>query len=150
MQKIDAKTTQLANDLHSAAIRLLRLVRSEDRLSGIGPAQLSALSVLVFAGSMSPARLAEAEQVSAPTMVRILRGLIAQALATSSPDPTDGRKLRVSATAKGQRVMFRVREKRVQKLAALLSEQPAAQRAQLADALEILQRLTAGGKAASR
>jgi len=52
---------ELADGLHSAAIHLLRHVRAEDRASGIGPAQLSALSVLVFAGSMSLKRLAQIE-----------------------------------------------------------------------------------------
>ncbi len=42
--------TEIADRLHSAAIHLLRRVRVRDRESGIGPAQLSALSVLVFGG----------------------------------------------------------------------------------------------------
>lgn len=61
--------------LHSAAIHLLRAVRSKDRASGIGPAQLSALSVLVFGGEKSLRELAEAEQVRPPTMTRIAAGL---------------------------------------------------------------------------
>jgi hypothetical protein len=44
---------ETADLLHSAAIRLLRMVRVEDAQAGIGPAQLSALSVLVFGGAGS-------------------------------------------------------------------------------------------------
>jgi len=44
-----AETIAAADRLHSAAIHLLRRVRKQDEASGIGPAQLSALSVLVFA-----------------------------------------------------------------------------------------------------
>ncbi len=84
MAKIQKELLELADGLHSAAIHLLRQVRVEDRSSGIGPAQLSALSVLVFGGSMSLKRLAEVEQVKPPTMVRIVRGLVDQRLATQS------------------------------------------------------------------
>jgi len=60
--------------LHSAAIHLLRKMRMRDRSIGIGPAQLSALSVLVFAGPRSLKELAAAEQVQPPTMSRIVAG----------------------------------------------------------------------------
>src|SRR5262252_4934968 len=93
---------ELADGLHSAAIHLLRQVRGEDRTSGIGPAQLSALSVLVFGGSMSLKRLAEIEQVKPPTMVRIVQGLVEQRLAVSRADKSDARKIQISATARGR------------------------------------------------
>src|ERR1700674_1915520 len=65
----------IADQLHSAAIHLLRRLRLRNRESGIGPAQLSALSVLVFGGPRSLGELAEAEQVRPPTMSRIVAGL---------------------------------------------------------------------------
>jgi hypothetical protein len=40
----------VADQLHSAAIHLLRRLRRRDIETGVGPAQLSALSVLVFGG----------------------------------------------------------------------------------------------------
>jgi len=76
MAKLSTDIVKLADELHSAAIHLLRQLRVEDRAAGIGPAQLSALSVLVFGGTMSLKRLAAIEQVKPPTMVRIVRGLI--------------------------------------------------------------------------
>ena len=84
----------LADALHSAAIHLLRQVRAEDRNSGIGPAQLSALSVLVFGGSMSLRRLAAMEQVKPPTMVRIVRGLVERGLVVTGADASDARKIK--------------------------------------------------------
>src|SRR3979490_2851571 len=42
------ETLETADRLHSAAIHLLRRLRVRDRESGVGPAQLSALSVLGF------------------------------------------------------------------------------------------------------
>src|SRR6476646_2226313 len=70
-----SSATEVADQLHSAAIHLLRRLRIRDRESGIGPAQLSALSVLVFGGPRSRGELADAEQVRPPTMSRIIAGL---------------------------------------------------------------------------
>ena len=74
------ETIAVADRLHSAAIHLLRRVRKQDEASGVGPAQLSALSVLVFAGPKTFGELAAAEQVKPPTMSRIVAGLSAAVL----------------------------------------------------------------------
>ena len=67
---------ELADRLHSAAIHLLRRLRIQDLASGIGPAKLSALSVLVFSGRpLTLAELASAEQVKNPTMSRLIAGM---------------------------------------------------------------------------
>ena len=129
---------ELADGLHSTAIHLLRQVRVEDRASGIGPAQLSALSVLVFGGSMSLKRLSEIEQVKPPTMVRIVQGLVEQRLATSRDDRDDARRVRISATARGRRLMQRARSRRVKALARMLGEKSEAERAEIAEAVSIL------------
>ena len=65
----------VADALHSAAIHLLRGVRKEDERTGVGPARLSALSVLVFAGPMRLTELARTEQVKPPTMTKVVAGL---------------------------------------------------------------------------
>ncbi|MGZ6143541.1 MAG: hypothetical protein ACXWLM_09385, partial [Myxococcales bacterium] len=57
----------VADRLHSAAIHVLRRVRAEDTRTGLSPARLSALSVVVFGGPLTLGRLAAAEKVSAPT-----------------------------------------------------------------------------------
>lgn len=132
---------ELADGLHSTAIHLLRQLRVEDRTSGIGPAQLSALSVLVFGGSMSLKRLAEIEQVKPPTMVRIVQGLVEQRLATSRADREDARKVRISATARGRMLMQRARLRRVKALARMLGEKSNAERAGIAEAVSILRNL---------
>ena len=80
-----ADTEDLADRLHSAAIHLLRLVRVQDTASGLGPARLSALSVIVFGGPVSLNDLARAEQVRPPTMSRIV-----DALETAGIEFTDG------------------------------------------------------------
>jgi DNA-binding MarR family transcriptional regulator len=109
---------ETADRLHSAAIRLLRLVRSEDAQSGIGPAQLSALSVLVFGGAKTVSELATLEQVRPPTMSRIVDGLVRKKLVQRVEDEADRRTVRVSTTAKGEKLMLAGKERRVKALAA--------------------------------
>jgi|SRR5271169_852791 len=141
MAKISKEVLDLADGLHSAVIHLLRQVRVEDRASGIGPAQLSALSVLVFGGSMSLKQLAALEQVKPPTMVRIVRGLVEQRLARARADKEDGRKLDIAATARGKSLMMRARKRRVEALARALSAMPADQREELRVAVAVLKKL---------
>ncbi len=72
---------EVADRLHSAAIHLLRQVRKQDVATREAPARLSALSVLVFGGSVTLGQLAAAEQVKPPTMTRIVTGLERSGLA---------------------------------------------------------------------
>lgn len=132
---------ELADAVHSAAIHLLRRVRKEDRASGVGPAQLSALSVLVFGGRMSLGDLAAAEQVKPPTMVRIVQGLSAEGLAAVEPDKLDRRRLVIAATARGRRLMLLARERRVHALAAMIAGISAKEQEQLREAVRVLRAL---------
>src|SRR5690242_16910581 len=61
----------LAARFHSAILHLLRRLAQEDRTSGITPARLSALYVLVFGGERTIGSLASAERVTPPTMTRL-------------------------------------------------------------------------------
>ncbi len=107
----------LADRLHSTAIHLLRLVRVQDARSGVGPAQLSALSVLVFGGPASLNDLARAEQVRPPTMSRIVDGLESAGLARRRANPKDRRVVMIEATEKGTGILQKGRKLRVEFLA---------------------------------
>lgn len=109
----------VADRLHSAAIHLLRRLRVRDRESGIGPAQLSALSVLVFGGPRSLGELAEAEQVRPPTMSRIVTGLERCGLVRRQRTE-DARRMRLVATARGAKILQASRKRRVGSLARAL------------------------------
>ena len=61
--------------LHSAAIRLLRSMRTLDTQAGLSGPKLSALSVLVFGGPATLSALADAEQVRRPTMTQLVNAL---------------------------------------------------------------------------
>jgi DNA-binding MarR family transcriptional regulator len=132
--------TEVADQLHSAAIHLLRRLRLRDRESGIGPAQLSALSVLVFGGPRSLGELAGAEQVRPPTMSRIVAGLERSRLVHRRATE-DGRRVRLEATPKGVSLMWEGRKRRVASLAKALAALPENDREQLRGALKLLQQV---------
>jgi DNA-binding MarR family transcriptional regulator len=111
---------EAADRLHSAAIHLLRHARRQDVLARVGPARLSALSVLVFGGPMALGQLASAEQVKAPTMSRIVTGLKRLGLARIETDAKDARRIRVTATARGVRLLQEARARRIRILAETL------------------------------
>src|SRR5579864_559306 len=133
----------VADRLHSAAIHLLRRVRKQDVATGEGPARLSALSVLVFAGPKTLGELAAAEQVKPPTMSRIVAGLARSRLVEITPDRHDARRMHIRATAKGARLLHKGRQLRIEYLATGLAALSPSELAKLADAVEILQRILA-------
>lgn len=112
-----SNTVATADSLHSAAIRLLRLARLEDSQAGIGPAQLSALSVLVFKGEMTLGELAATEQVRPPTMSRIVEGLVSRNLVRRVTTKGDRRTVAISATSEGRKLMMAGKARRVRALA---------------------------------
>jgi DNA-binding MarR family transcriptional regulator len=142
--RISREPAAVADRLHSAAIHLLRRVRRQDIVSGLGPAQLSALSVLVFGGPMSLGQLAAAEQVRPPTMSRIAAALGRQKLIERSSDVSDARRIRLRATAKGSKLLDRGRRLRIAYLAARLEKLPPKELSALGKAAEILERTISG------
>ena len=130
-----------ADRLHSAAIHLLRRVRQQDAASGVGPAQLSALSVLVFAGPKTLGELAAAEQVKPPTMSRIAAGLQRSGLIKITRDPQDARRMHIRATSKGIRLLQEGRKRRIEYLAEHLGHLTREELAQLGVAADILESL---------
>jgi DNA-binding MarR family transcriptional regulator len=143
----------VAERLHAAAIHLLRRLRRHDAAMGLTPARASALSIMVFGGRVTIGQLAQAEQVSAPTMTRLVLGLERDGLVRRQGDPADGRVAWLTATAKGARILQEGRRRRVAALAADLAGLDAADRATLAAAADILERVLsrpAAGSSARR
>jgi DNA-binding MarR family transcriptional regulator len=139
---LSPQALEAADRLHSAAIHLLRRLRIRDRESGIGPAQLSALSVLVFAGPRSLAELADAEQVKPPTMSRIVAGLMRSKLVRTRTDDNDRRAIVIQATEKGIHMMQEGRRRRVEALATVIRGLPEGEIAKLQKAAQVMERLS--------
>jgi DNA-binding MarR family transcriptional regulator len=133
--------TEVAGRLHSASIHLLRRLRKVDEASGLSAARLSALSVLVFGGPTTVGALARAEQVSAPTMSRLVSGLERDGFVVREADEGDARAVRVRATPKGRRVLFRGRERRVAELVELLDGVSGEDLRTLGNAAEVMERI---------
>lgn len=140
----DGRLEELANRLHSTAIHLLRLVRVQDVASGVAPARLSALSVIVFAGPLSLNELARAEQVRPPTMSRIVDALEAAGLARRKINPEDRRAVVIEATEKGTAILHEGRRRRVRALAQRLAGLTTTELRQIDAALEAVQNAVFG------
>jgi DNA-binding MarR family transcriptional regulator len=133
-------TEALADRLHSTAIHLLRLVRAQDAASGIGPAQLSALSVMVFGGPVSLQDLAKAEMVRPPTMSRIVDALEAANLARRKTNSADRRAILIEPTEKGSALLYEGRQRRVRFLARHLSILEPGERKDIENAVAAIQK----------
>jgi DNA-binding MarR family transcriptional regulator len=128
--------------MHSAAIHLLRRVRvADDESMGMTPARRSALSVLVFLGPQSLSDLAAAEQVTLPTMSKLVATMERDGLVRRERDPGDGRVVRLHATAKARRMAERGRERRLEVLESLLGDASAREVEIVREAAEIVDRL---------
>lgn len=129
----------VANRLHSAAIHLLRRARRVDAESRLPAPQLSALSVIVYAGPITLGALATAEQVRPPTMTRLIAAMEGGGLVARQPDESDRRVVRIRATAKGRRLLEEGRDRRIAVIAealAALSESDLIAIAAALDAIE--------------
>lgn len=109
----DERLSHTAERLHSLAVRLTRRARVADREAGIGPAQLSALSILYFAEKMPLTVLADAEQVAQPTMTRIVNAMVAAKIAKRVASPDDKRVQLVAITAPGRKLFEAARARRL-------------------------------------
>jgi DNA-binding MarR family transcriptional regulator len=142
MSKSDA--LEVADRVHSAAIRLLRAVRVADDETGLSAPKLSALSVLIFGGSKSLSALAQAEQVTAATMSKLISDLEAAGHVAKRVDHTDRRGLRIEATTQGRALFHEARKRRLDLLRKRVARLSAGERQCLRDAAELMLRVAAG------
>ena len=133
----------MADQLHSAAIHLLRQLRKEDDASGLSAPRLSALSVVVFGGPLSLGDLARAEQVRPPTMTRIVTGLESDGLVERKGDLRDRRLTLIAATPKGRRILAAGRARRVERLASAVGRLDKRELGELKRGTAVLQRVVA-------
>ena len=132
---------EVASALHRAAIRILRAVRVADEETGVSAPKLSALSVLVFGGATSLTALARAEQVTAATMSKLVSDLEGAGLVAKRVDRADKRGVRIEVTAKGRALTEAGRKRRLALLQARLAKLSRDERALLADAAALMQRV---------
>jgi DNA-binding MarR family transcriptional regulator len=137
----DAERLAVANRLHSAAIHLLRRARRVDAESHLPAPQLSALSVIVYAGPITFGALAAAEQVRPPTMTRLIAAMEDGGLVERETDSADRRVVRIRATPKGRRLLEEGRDRRIGVIAEALAALPAADLSRIARALDAIEKI---------
>jgi DNA-binding MarR family transcriptional regulator len=139
-------TGELAVALAMAVKRLRARMREEAgaNASGLTLTQLAIVERLLTEGSMSASQLAAAEHVSQQAIAQALPALKQAGLVHASPDPLDGRKRMITATAAARRFRARLRQHReLWLIRALEGGLSGRERARLAEAVDLLERLAA-------
>jgi DNA-binding MarR family transcriptional regulator len=122
-------------------MRLSRRLRQHAPV-GITQSQLSALTTVVVQGRITLSGLAEAERVQPPSITRVVDVLVNQGYVTRTPSDEDRRVAWVAPTDAGRAVIESVRRQRDAYLAQRLRTFSAEDRALLARAAVLLERLT--------
>ena len=123
-----------------ALTRLARRMRQESA-GGVSPTLNAALATLDRLGPMTLGELAAAEQVQPPTMTRAVDRLVAEGLVQRLADARDRRVIRVRLTPAGKRLVAATRRRKDEYLTAQLQALSASERALLARAVLLLERL---------
>jgi DNA-binding MarR family transcriptional regulator len=130
---------QLSSELRVVLGQLVRRLRAEHRFP---LAQGSVLGRLSREGTSSVGALATAERVRPQSMAQTVADLEAAGLISRRPDPADGRRTLVELTPEGGRTLEADRRDRAGWLASAIDSQlSAAERRQLARAVELLRRI---------
>ena len=136
-----AERDHLTSDLRMACMRISRRVRFESQ-AAVPPHQFSVL-VRLEDGPHTPKELADIERVSAPSMSRTVSGLVESGLVDRAADPTDGRQVILSLSVEGKRTIRDTRCRRDQWLALRLERLSDEERALMAEATALLERMAA-------
>jgi DNA-binding MarR family transcriptional regulator len=104
-------TTEVAAHLRLAVTRLARKLRRETE-GGLSPTMLSALASVERHGPLTIGELCAHEQVSGPTMTRIVANLAEAGFLSRDVDLGDRRVAWVSITPDGLKVLSRARRRK--------------------------------------
>jgi DNA-binding MarR family transcriptional regulator len=133
--------TSLASHLRVGVARLARRLRQEGAAEDTTPSQLTALSTLYHRGPMTPGELAANERVKPPSMTRIVAALEERGLVSREPSADDGRVVRIVVTDAGRRAHEDYQKRRDQWLSLQLAKLSPEDRAVLAKAAGVMDRL---------
>jgi DNA-binding MarR family transcriptional regulator len=132
---------ELPARLRAAIGRLSRRLRHTAASSGLSPSEISVLLTIAKRGPLHLRELAEIEAIN-PTMLSRIAGRLSElGLISRSADPTDRRAALVEATTAGKRIRKRIHRERTEVLEERLGALSDRERATLAAALPLLERL---------
>lgn len=137
----DTATTGM--DVARFRLAIVRLARKQRQQAGTGltPSLQSALAMIDVRGPLTLGELAAVEQISPPTITRIVSKLEEIGLVTRAADPDDGRITRVDVTADGHQQLADSRGRRDVWLSERLDDLAPDDLAALVAAIEPLERL---------
>lgn len=138
--------TELGSRLRLSVTRLARRLRQQAQQADaeVTPSQLATLSSVERLGPITLGELASVERVQPPTMTRIISGLEEAGLVARKVDKKDRRIARVETTVAGRRFLERTRSRKDAYLAARIRTLDPEDRAVLARATTLLERLLEG------
>ena len=136
----DVDRSTEAERLRHGVNRLARLLRQQDD-GDLGATSTAALATVRKRGPITLGELASAEQVSPPTMTKVVEKLEGRRFVSRVVDPNDRRVARVTITAAGTRFLEHSRARRTAWLAARLDEIDPQHVAQLAGTIDLLEAL---------
>ena len=117
----DLDVRDVAAALHVSMGLLLRRLRQVRVAGGLSVPETSALARLDRYGPASSSELARAEQISPQSMGATLGALEARGLIARGPDVSDGRRVVLSVTEAGRRLLRDKRDARTEQLAGALA-----------------------------
>jgi DNA-binding MarR family transcriptional regulator len=132
----------IADGLVLAAVRLTRTLQWLTRGGPLTPSQIGALVVIVYAGRIVARDLASYQQVTAATMSRLLSELEAGGMIRRFADKSDSRLQWIEATHVGAAIVKHENARRLKPLVAALRALSAGERADLARAVAVIEKLT--------
>ncbi|HEU5279079.1 MAG TPA: MarR family transcriptional regulator [Gaiellaceae bacterium] len=122
MSSVAADTTVLANRLRPVLLRLNRELRREIHSLGVTGGQVGLLVQIKYHPGIGMRELAALERISVPGMSKFVARLEEAGLVERSPVEGDQRRVGLTLTAAGQRVLRSVKSKRTAWLSARLRE----------------------------
>jgi DNA-binding MarR family transcriptional regulator len=139
-QELDAMA--VADRLRPTLLRIARELRRE-RIAGVSSQQVGLLVTIKYAPGVTVGELASEERVSTAAMSKRVSRLERDGLVARTPSESDRRRVGLTLTEEGQRVLRRVRSRRTAWLASRLGSLSPDELAAIGAAAEPLARLLA-------
>ncbi len=138
------ESAEIAARLRLSATRLARILRQQADL-GLTPSQITALATVGREGPLTLGALADTEHVTPPSMTKVVERLEGLGLIERRADPVDRRRVLAAVTPAGEAALATARARKDALLSTRVAELDPDERARLAAALDVLDRLAGTG-----